>query len=316
VTGCRGAQNASLAEYLSSINGNSHGDYGLEVEGDGLPGSLAAFALAPHYHGRDTVFSAVPFYDPNLLHSSATIFAGVPAGTQPTLPYGTYVPRLSFANFSAAPLHLSVALADSSSSADDGDADNNHHANKIQSLTVAPHQTGEFVFKGIESISGLSHSVIVKGDGDPGSYQAKLVSRSDGRLYQVELLAKDGLDINNSGIHPWSIDDETESHLILFNHSNSPKKVGFTITSGTRQWRHEFMLAGMETREINFNEIEKQKTPDDFGRILRALLCGRQPAIFSNHLWNGISNQHEYYDPTMHRRPRACNPRECTSHSE
>jgi hypothetical protein len=268
---CSSGSFSDLDAYMATVDkAHGQGVYGIQLEGDGLPGSLAAFALAPHFRGHDLIFSSVPFYDPLLIHSSNFVFAGVPIGPQPTLPYGVYVPRLSYANFSDSPIHLSVYLADTVNqpTSTAGDDAPTPQLQKLKSITVSPRASGEYAFSGVEAQSGLTHSVVVKAESGPGNYQAKLVSRSDGNLYEIELLAKDALDLNNSGIHPWSINGDTESHLILFNHSSTAKKVGFTITSGTASWAHEFMLAASETREISFNDLEKEHIRDDSGRLL------------------------------------------------
>jgi hypothetical protein len=110
---CSDAPAPTFDQYTASMaQRQSQGVYGLQVEGDGLPGSLAAFAMAPHFRAHDLVFSSVPFSDPQLIHSSDMVFAGVPIGPQPTLPNGFYVPRLTYANFSGAPINLSIYLAD------------------------------------------------------------------------------------------------------------------------------------------------------------------------------------------------------------
>ena len=138
--------------------------------------------------------------------------------------------------------------------------------NLIHAGTIPPHEASEYVFSGQEAQSGLLHSIVLTTQAKPGTYQAKLVSRSTGSLYQVELLAKEILDINNAGVHPWSLRDDTESHIILFNHSKSDKKVGIFINTDSALWRKEMVLAASETREVSINELQNDQTPDDQGR--------------------------------------------------
>jgi hypothetical protein len=93
---CTAPRRSTLADYISSIeNEDAQGVYGIKLDGNGAPGSLAAFALAPHYRGRDMVFSSGPFYDPETIHSSNVMFAGVPIGTQGALPESVYRLRSS-----------------------------------------------------------------------------------------------------------------------------------------------------------------------------------------------------------------------------
>jgi hypothetical protein len=266
--GCSALNPANIAGYASAMNGqDSPGIYGIQIEGDGDPGSLAAFALAPHKRGSDLVFSSVPFYDPAEIHSSTVVFAGVPIGAQDTLPAGVYVPRLSLANFSDKTETFSVIMADTITSPvrDAAGRDQPPAVNLLKTLSVPAHQTIEYVFTGQEAQNGLLHSIMVSTEAAPGTYQAKLVSRSDGRLFQVELLAKDALDNSDAGVHPWSSVEGTESHIILFNHSKSDKKVGVYITGGPQEWAKEFVLAATETREISINEIADRQIPDDHG---------------------------------------------------
>jgi hypothetical protein len=269
---CSDASFSGLATYTSTIEKNpAQGVYGLHVEGDGLPGSLAAFAMAPHFRGHDLVFSSVPFYDPETIHASDVVFAGVPVGAQATLPNGVYIPRLSLANFSDRPLAYSIHLADTVTSPVK-DAEEHSHPpllNLIHADIIPPHQTAEYVFSGQEAQSGLLHSVVVATEGKPGTFQAKLVSRSTGILYQVELLAKESLDMNNGGIHPWTLQGDTESHIVLFNHSKSDKKVGVFINVGPDiMWASEMFLAASETREVSINKLQSERIPDDKGRYL------------------------------------------------
>ena len=268
---CSSTSVSTLPEYTSSLEEHEHSEvYGFKVDGTGDPGSLAAFALAPHYRGRDLVFSSVPFYDPGTIHSSDVVFAGVPIGAQETLPAGVYTPRLSLANFSNVPLAFFVSLADTITSPAK-DAEGNVHSplmNTIHQGTIPPHQVGEYIFNGQEAQSGLLHSIVVSTKASPGSYQAKLVSRSTGALYEVELLAKETLEMKNAGVHPWTTQGDTESHIVLFNHSNADKKVGVFINAGSTLWSHEMILAPSETSEISINKIREEQVPDDRGRRL------------------------------------------------
>jgi hypothetical protein len=269
---CASTSPSTFAEYTTSLEESKlPGVNGIELVGDGAPGSLAAFALAPHHRGQDLIFSSVPFYDPGTIHSSDVIFAGVPIGAQETLPTGVYIPRISLANFSNAPLTFSVYLADTRTTPAKDASGNGQPpmSDMIRTVTIPPHQTGEYVFNGQEAQSGLLHSVIVTTKGTPGTYQAKLVSRSTGILYQVELLAKESLDVNNSGVHPWTVQGDAESHIVLFNHSRRDRKVGVFINSdSTILWANEMILAASETREISINKLQSEQIPDDQGRRL------------------------------------------------
>jgi hypothetical protein len=175
---------------------------------------------------------------------------------------------LSLANFSDIPLKYSVQLADTVTSPVK-DTDGNSHpplVNVLHSGTIPPHQTDEYVFSGQEAQNGLLHSVVVTTAAKPGTYQAKLVSRSTGILYQVELLAKETREMNNAGVHPFTLKEDSQSHIILFNHSKNDAKAGIFINSGPATvWASEIVLAPLETREVSINQLQKDQIPDDHG---------------------------------------------------
>jgi hypothetical protein len=127
------------------------------------------------------------------------------------------------------------------------------------------------VFSGQEAQSGLLHSVVVTTGAKPGTYQAKLVSRSTGIMYQVELLAKETREVNNAGIHPWSLNGDRKSHIVLFNHSMTDAPVGIFISSGTTTvWTSEIVLSPSETREVSINQLQSEQIPDDHGMRIPA----------------------------------------------
>src|SRR5271168_2191309 len=75
--------------------------------------------------------------------------------------------------------------------------------------------------------------------------------------------------MNNAGVHPWTIQGDTESHIVLFNHSKNDKKVGvFINTAGSTLWASETVLAASETREVSINKLQKDQIADDQGRRL------------------------------------------------
>ncbi len=108
---------------------------------------------------------------------------------------------------------------------------------------------------------------MVYSDGAPGALVAKLVSKSDSRAPQVELQAKDALDTNNAGGHPWSIKQGVESTLLLFNHGG--KTQDFTVSvSGSEVWQKSYTLAPMQTKAINIRALIENHVKDDNGKML------------------------------------------------
>ncbi len=271
IAACSGSFVSDIDHFLSqATDRTSSGITGIEVVGDGVAGEIAAYAIAAHRRNSDVVFSSVPFTDPALIHSPDSVFAGVPIGPQPTLPNGVYIPRISLSNFASTPARVTVALhvtARSRMESSDG-ASSVVAPQTLASLTIPPRQTREVVLKGTESQSGLLNSVYVTSDRQPGEVQGKLVSRSDGSLYEIELLGKDVRDLENGGIHPWTAEDDAESHLILYNHSTSQKKFDVAVWNGTMLWDKTYYLDASETLEISFNQLIRDKVKDDRKQVL------------------------------------------------
>ena len=297
VKACSEGSRTSLASYSAGIAERPEpGVYGIQIEGDGVQGTLAAFALAPHLKGHDLIFSSVPFHDPMLSHSSEYVFAGVPIGTQTALSSGVYKPWLSLANFSDTPQRFSIYLADSPSF--DSHADPVRVTPRLlDTITIVGHHAAEYVFSDQEALSGLAHSVMVKSEGEPGPYEVKLVSRGTGALFEAELLTKQELDMNNAGVHPWTTRDGAESHLLLFNHRAEPKRIGVFINSGTTVWRRETMLAPFQTIDLSINELVRNRVADDSGSVLSAAVT--QGVIDWNSPENGdVTGRLLVADPT------------------
>ena len=59
---CSSGSFSDLDAYMATVDkAHGQGVYGIQLEGDGLPGSLAAFALAPHFRGHDLFSAPSPF---------------------------------------------------------------------------------------------------------------------------------------------------------------------------------------------------------------------------------------------------------------
>jgi hypothetical protein len=271
VSSCSGQTVATLEAYTQGMS-QRQGSLvqGYELVTDGGPGAIAAFSLAPHLRNQDVVFSAIPFTDPEEIHSPNSVFAGVPFGAQDALPNGVYEPRISFTNFAGTPAHITVSIAatrpgDVPVSAAPGESPEKV---TIRQLTIAPRRTVELSLSDAVSQSGLLQSLFVESDKKPGEVLGKAVSRSDGNLFEVELLEKDQMDENNGGIHPWSVEGDSESHLLLFNYSDKPRTFSAGIWNGAILWVKEYTLAPNETREISINELIQDEVPDGKGQVL------------------------------------------------
>jgi hypothetical protein len=245
---------------MQHLDQDAHGPVGIQLTSDASPGSFAASALAPHHKEGDRFFSNILFSDPRSVSSSKIIFTGVPVGSSPLLPDGAYTPHIGLANFSSAPINVHVNFAQTS----DGAA----KAQEVGLVAVPAHSSREFVLSDLGGASGLQNSFIVSSDGAPGAIAAKLISSSDSALHEVELQAKDEHDPSNAGMHPWSIEQNTDSTLLLFNHSATAQHFDVSIFTGSVGWQKTYDLAPMETRAISFRELVEDQVKDGSGNVL------------------------------------------------
>jgi hypothetical protein len=233
---------------------------GIALTSAGMPGSFAAFGLAPHRKSDAKFFSSIPFIDPAMAMSPNTVFTGVPVGPTTVLGGENFVPELSLANFSDKPAHVTVQYAETSGETS--------ASNDVLSVSVPPGQTRQVVLDNLQGNPDLTNSFLVLSDGAPGDLVAKLVSKSPSTLGEAELLAKDQLDPDNMGSHPWTTEGGTESTLLLFNHSGAPQTFVVHVFSGGTPWQKNYKLKSMETKEININTLITDKIQDDTGKTI------------------------------------------------
>jgi hypothetical protein len=236
---------------------------GISLTSDGAPGSFAAFGLAPHQKSGSKFFSSVTFTDPILWLSANSMYGGVPVGTTTELGGGNYVPALSLANFSSnKAAHVTVQYAETSNGASS--------AHDIQGVTVPPGQTRDLVLENLQGDPDLQNSFLVLSDASPGDLLTKLISVTPLRPGEVEMLGKDQLDRENVGTQPWSIEDGTESTLLLFNHSNAPQTFHVLISGNATTWQKDYDLQSMQTEGINIGDLIANRTPNDAGKTIPA----------------------------------------------
>jgi hypothetical protein len=237
-----------------------HGPTGIALSSDGMPGSFAAFALAPHGKPGERYLTAVPFADPKMVMSANTVFAGVPVGTATLLPAGKYVPEVSFANFSGKDAQVKIQYSRTSA---DGPKPRD-----VANFTVPAKSTRSLTMNSLEGDPELRNSFVVVASGAPGDLLAKLVSRSDSRLHAVELVGKDEKDPDNGGEHPWTLEDGTESTLLLFNHSSKPQFFTVLVSGGGVLWQKTYQLQRMQTKAIGIGALIENQEKDEKGRKL------------------------------------------------
>lgn len=231
---------------------------------DGMPGSFAAFGLSPHQTADDRHFSSLTFADPKMLMSGTTIFTGVPAGDASALPGRTYAPQISVANFSAKPAHVTVQYAVSS-----GDTP---VITQVWAGAVPAGGAKSVAIRNIPGDPGLQGSFIVSSSAPPGDVIAKATAETDDGMQEVEVLGKDAKVFENGGGHPWSLQGDTESTLVLFNHSDQTQKVLVMLSTdgGGAPWTKTYTLESMQTQQISISDLIQNRTKDDSGRLVPA----------------------------------------------
>ncbi len=255
-----GSRDAEVDALQSEGTGKAQGATGMRITSDGAPGSFAAFALAPHTDEDSRSFSSVLFSDPQAAHSPGIVFAGVPVGAATLLPVGEYIPRISLANFSAAPAHVSITFAHNAS----GAAAN---PRVVGSVTLPPNSSREVALANLSGDPDLQNSFLVSSDAASGLLAAKFVAGGGPPLRRVELQAKDERDTHNGGVHPWSIENGTESTLLLFNHGAATQKFAVSV-GGSETWQKTYTLAKMQTQSVSLRDLIESRTKDDTGRTL------------------------------------------------
>ena len=231
---------------------------GISLTTNGMPGSFAAFGLAPHSDDRKEYFSALEFSDPKTILSSTTVFTGVPVGFSTVLPAGTYTPQLTFTNFSAKAVRVDVKYASTS--------EDTPVTRDIATVTVPPKRTKMLALGELRGDIGMQNSFLVTSNGAPGDLVSKLVSRSDSEVSEVELLGKDEKDTTNSGEHPWSLEEGEESTLLLFNHSAVAESFDVIVAGSGAVWQKLYRLQPMQTASIQLQNLIQNQVKDDTGK--------------------------------------------------
>jgi hypothetical protein len=253
---------ATIESFPPSQTDSPHGPMGISLTTDGMPGTLAAFGLQRQTIGGRHLLSNITFVDPMMLMSPSTVFDGVPVASSSLLRSGSYVPEISLTNFSAQKVQVAIQYAQSSGATAE--------TNQVASFSIQAGSSKKITLRDLQGDPQLQDSFLVTSSGGPGDVLAKLVSRNESAPDQVELLGKDAMDTNTGGSNPWSIENGTQSTLLLFNHDQAvPQIFNVLVASqdGT-QWIKDFTVAPMQTQAISIGEIVKQQLKDDKGATL------------------------------------------------
>src|SRR5262249_9438267 len=139
---------------------------------------------------------------------------------------------------------------------------------EIAALSVAAKQSKTLTLDGIQGDPELTNSFTLSCDGAPGDLMAKLVAVADDGLREIELPGKDEKALVNGGNHPWSLENESESTLLLFNHSTLAQTVTVVVSSGQTVWQKSYDLASAQTSAIRLGSLIGDQVKDDKGQEL------------------------------------------------
>jgi hypothetical protein len=243
----------------SDDDGHGHrGPIGIELTSNSTPGSYSAFGLASHESRNRRYFTSVPFVDPKMVMSTTTIFAGIPVGRSTQLPEGNYTPTVYLTNFSKGPRRVNIRFAHTSEDEID--------VREVETVLLSPQSSQELSLPHLKGESNLQNTLLVEADGEPADVVSKFVARGDSGLRAVELLGKDLKDPMNGGNHPWSIEDGSDSTLLLFNASDSSQYFNVVIAAGAVMWQKAYHLKQMQTVAVGIRELISREVKDDSGR--------------------------------------------------
>lgn len=241
--------------------GHPHGTIGISLHTDGPPGSFAAFAINPHREQEAVTYTSVPFADPKMLRSSGVVFAGVPVGAVQLLANtGEYKPAISVVNFGFKAANVIVKFA--TSGVNDG------VVNTIRTLAIGGNRSMTLYFGKLDSSSPLQNSFIVESDGSPGQVGAKLVSLNEAAGLRTQLLDKDEKQFENAGLHPWSLEQGSDSTLLLFNHSAETNEFNVRVAAGTTMWQRTYKLKSFQTMALSLRQLQLERVKDDKGQAM------------------------------------------------
>jgi hypothetical protein len=247
---------------------------GVQLRSDAMPGSFAAFGLARHESDDDRHFSTFTLDDPKMKVSATDVFTGVPVDSTSILTEGRYVPHVSVANFSTRIAKVDIKYSEMIGTTPS--------VRDVAQFSVPPGTTKELGLDILEGNPDLQNSFLVSSDASPGDVSTKLVATSNSRLREVELEAKDANDPQNGGNHPWSLDEGTESTLLIFNHGSDSQVFNVTVSAGGITWSKAYTLASMQTEAISIRALITNKVKDDFGVILPRSATSGEVGWFNN----------------------------------
>lgn len=241
-------------------NPDTKGAVGISLTGTGMAGELSVYGFVLRGDRNHPTYTALNFGDAGLLHSSNTVFPGVPVGQADLLSGETFKPEIAVANFSARPVTAQVLYASSD--------DNGSQQKPVASVTLQPLSSAMVPVPAVTGDPLMRNSFIVHSNAPPGSLAANLTAAGGALFRTVQLIGKDQRQSQNGGSHPWSLEDSVASTLLLFNPSSEKHRVDVRIAAAGKLWLHRYQLDASETKAIEIRAVVTSGAKGDNGQML------------------------------------------------
>jgi len=247
---------ASAHDGFSAPSGGSAASIGLQIKSDATAEELSVYGISWSRFSSPTLTS-VEFAAIEALRSADTGFAGIAMGRTAPLGGENYTPVLTLANFSDSVSEVLITSAMSASAASP--------KTSSRRVTIPALSTETMTLESDGADSRLQNSILVQPTTAPGSVVAKLVSTARPEFPVLEYQPKDVKQLENSGLHPWTIEGGKKSTMLLFNSTAQEQYFNIKIYAGDKPWQKALLLKPLETRAVEVGQLIASQEPDDLG---------------------------------------------------
>jgi hypothetical protein len=251
---------AAFEDVWRQRNPDTKGAVGISVTGTAMPGELNVYGFVLRGDRNHPAYTALNFADAGLLHSSNTVFPGVPVGEADLLSGESFKPEIALANFSARPVTAQLLYTSTD--------DNGSQQKVVASVTLAPQSSTTMPLPALAGDPRMRNSFVVQSSAPPGSLAANLTAAGGALFPNVQLIGKDQQQVQNGGSHPWSLEDSATATLLLFNPTSEKHRVDVRIAANGKLWLHRYQLEASETKGIDIRAIVTSGAKGDNGQIL------------------------------------------------
>lgn len=260
----RGPKMVGRLEEGVDLVSNVRSAMGISVSSSSSAEELAVFGIGIHGKKPNRSFSAIPFWDVNMLRSSTAIYPGVPATQSPDFGIGFFKLRASFANYGNVSRTATVLLSTGSGT--------ESIQKTIATVPVRPNSVATAYLPDAPAESVPLSSIMVRSDAAPGELLSNIqaVSGSETPAIVQTIPWKDQSQPENGGQHPWNTSDSALSTLILFNPdvALANDSIWLTLRTGQITWTKILSLAPLATAAVSIQELITKQEPDDNGQKL------------------------------------------------